>query len=162
MLPLSANKSNQGFTLLETATIVVVVGILAAISAPSLLGWYNRTKVDSALNEVRGALQQAQREAMRKGKVCQVELIEATASEQAKVNNCIFSRTLSKGVQIDPSNGSTISFGFRGNTNNNNTIRVYFSDNPVPEQKCLAVSMPLGIMRTGTYKANGDPKCQKQ
>ncbi|PSO79590.1 MAG: hypothetical protein BRC41_18775 [Cyanobacteria bacterium QH_9_48_43] len=65
MLPLSVNKSNQGFTLLETATVVVVIGILAAISAPSLLGWYNRTKVDSALNEVRGALQQAQREAMR-------------------------------------------------------------------------------------------------
>ncbi|PSO93706.1 MAG: hypothetical protein BRC46_05895 [Cyanobacteria bacterium QS_6_48_18] len=44
MLPLSVNKSNQGFTLLETATVVVVIGILAAISAPSLLGWYNRTK----------------------------------------------------------------------------------------------------------------------
>ncbi|PSO54313.1 MAG: hypothetical protein BRC35_14370, partial [Cyanobacteria bacterium QH_10_48_56] len=32
MLPSRAHKSNQGFTLLETAPVVVVIGILAAIS----------------------------------------------------------------------------------------------------------------------------------
>jgi len=63
-----ASAQNAGFTLIELIVATVIIGILAAISAPSMLAWYNNTKVDDALTQARGTLKQAQRKAIQKSK----------------------------------------------------------------------------------------------
>jgi len=135
----------KGFTLLEIMVVLFIVGILAAISGPSLLGWYRRTQLNNAVTEVRGALQQAQREAIRLSKQCEVTI--NTGNSPVTVQSCVSTRTLPDTVTVGVSSGSTINFGFRGNTNNNNTLS--FSSEAVSQDKCLVISMPLGIIREG-------------
>lgn len=151
------NKKQQGFTLFEIIVVLFLIGILSAISAPNFLGWYRRSQLDYSLSEVRGALRQAQREAIRRSAICQVT-INAEASP-VTVTSCVSTRTLPEAVTVGFSGGSTITFGFRGNTNNNNTI--HFSSEAVTQQKCLAISMPLGIIREGIYDSSASPRCQK-
>ena len=50
---LIVRRNSQGFTLIETLIIVVIIGILSAIAAPSFLGMLNRNKVNNALTQVR-------------------------------------------------------------------------------------------------------------
>lgn len=162
MKHLHAIKAQQekGFTLLEITIVLFIAGILAAISAPSLLGLYRRNQLDNAVNEVRGALQLAQREAIRESDTCPVTFNNTadTNTDPVEIDSCISTTKLPKPVDIDLSSGSTITFGFRGNTNNNNTIS--FSSEAVSQKKCLAISMPLGIIREGIYDSSAS-ECQK-
>ncbi len=74
MLPCNARKNSQGFTMIEIIIILLIIGILSAIAAPSFLAMHNRAKLNDAVTKVRGALQEAQREAIRKSKSCFVTL----------------------------------------------------------------------------------------
>ncbi|AKG24761.1 hypothetical protein IJ00_20450 [Calothrix sp. 336/3] len=63
------NKTNQqddGFTLIEVLVVILMVGVLSAIAAPSWLGFVNRQRVSKANDAVLGALQAAQTEAKKK------------------------------------------------------------------------------------------------
>lgn len=151
MLLSNARSNNQGFTLIETLTVIIIIGILSAIAAPGLLGMLNRNKVNSALDEVQGALREAQREAMRKSQSCTLTL----DSTNSKVTgSCLVtgSRTLPSGVALKTNlTSSTVTFSFRGNTNSSGTIVLYKSDDSNQQKKCLFVFNGLGIMRTGNY-----------
>lgn len=74
----NVRPNNQGFTIIEILIILLTVGILSAISAPSFLGLLNRSKVNNAVAQVQGALQEAQREAIRKSKICTVYVPDKT------------------------------------------------------------------------------------
>ena len=76
-------KSNKGFTLIEMLTAVIIVGILAAIAAPNLLGMLNQTRVKEGLGQVEGAIREAQKLAMRRGKTCIVRFT-STGSGSSK------------------------------------------------------------------------------
>lgn len=56
-------NSNSGFTLLEVLVVIVMVGILSAIAAPSWLSFVARQKLNKANDSVLAALQEAQRKA---------------------------------------------------------------------------------------------------
>jgi len=155
MLLFNARKSSQGFTLIEMLVIVAVIGILAAIAAPSFLGLLNQKKVDDALAQVQGALQEAQREAIRKSKSCEVTV--PNTNNPTLTSPCFVtgSRTL-KGITIRrPNSISSITFNLKGGTNNGGTIVFALSNNTATKQKCLVISPGIGLMRTGNY-ANSD------
>lgn len=63
-----------GFTLLEKMVIVVIIGIAAAVSTPSILAAMNRAKVKQTMAKVRVALNETQREAIKGNKLCTLTL----------------------------------------------------------------------------------------
>jgi len=152
MLLFSARKSIQGFTLIEMLIIIAVIGILAAISAPSFLAWLNKKQVDDALVTLQGALQEAQREAIRKSNSCEVEL-DTTDNEVTSADGCLVTgdRTFKSDVRMVP-NETSFEFSYRGTITLSDAGTVVFlnEDNP-SYKKCLVISSPLGIVRTGNY-----------
>jgi len=177
MLPSSAYRSNQGFTLIESLIVVAVIGILAAIAAPSFLNSLNNSRVKDALSATEGALKEAQREAIKKSKSCVVYIFDGsdaalTNSEDLNGNNaldagedlngngvldkngCLVTgnRKLADVSLSRPSTISTITFNFKGRTNLvDNAGTMVFSTSDSLQQKCLVISQGLGIIRTGTY-----------
>lgn len=153
MLLLNARKTNEGFTLIEILVILVIIGILAAISVPSFLGLLNRNKVNNALAQVRGALQETQREAIRKSKSCSVTL-DTTSTLNKVTGTCLVTgnRNLN-GINIR-SNVSPITFNFRGGTGSRGTIVVASTDGSVAKQKCLVIAPGIGLIRYGNYADN--------
>lgn len=151
MKPLSAHisRSTQGFTLIETTIIIFIVGVLGAIAAPSFISWQGKNKVNNALQELRGALQASQRQAMRKSKNCIVYVPDGNQI----TGTCLPNGTiiLPKGVGIASSTltPKQVQFSFKGNTADGGTIVVSATDSSTSYQRCLVVSPGIGLMRTG-------------
>ncbi len=173
MLPYNVHRKVRGFTLTEMLATMIIAGVLFAVATPSFLGWFNNSKVKSGLEQLQGALTEAQRQAMRKGKICSVTIetkkidgesrdvitfYKPESKPPYKYSGCLLSdRILPKGVILKPKLNTTspprIEFSLKGNTRNGGTIVVSMSDDS-GEKRCLVISPGLGIMRTGIY--NGD------
>jgi type IV pilus assembly protein PilA len=53
------NKADEGFTLIELLVVVIIIGVLAAIALPSLLGQVSKAKQSEARQNI-GAINRAQ------------------------------------------------------------------------------------------------------
>jgi prepilin-type N-terminal cleavage/methylation domain-containing protein len=181
MLKRSISQSNQGFTLIETLIAISIVGIIAAIAAPSFSAWYNKTKISNTLTQVEGALKEAQSVALRRNRKCIVRVTEqkVTAIKVDPVTNvetadlaCLplgernFSQADNQNKNLflkgtGGSTGTTISFSPRGSTPYTQTteaIVVYQSDNSSGgAMQCIVVSAGIGIIRTGNYTDTAPP-----
>lgn len=158
----------KGFNLLEITIVLFIVGILAAISAPNLLGWYNRNKLNNAVMEIKGGLQQAQRQAMRQSIDCSVtfdaaEDIMKDGDTSGANKGCLLSkRDLDNAIDMTLKDGSTekdISFDLRGNINFTDNTTILITTDSVPSTECIVISGPLGIIRTGNFQSGS---CNKK
>lgn len=178
MLLYNVRQNNHGFTIIETLTILIIIGILSAIAAPSFLSLFNRNKVSGAIEQLQSSLQEAQREAIRRNKACTVYLPDATQAQL--ISDCfITSDGTSTGILGVPnglaikkmdkmsiisnfsSNPKKITFSFKGNTivdlpvNVDYAIIVLFSSDTFTQKKtCLVTSNGIGIMRNGKYNGS--------
>lgn len=164
------NRNSQGFTIVETLTVVIIVGILSALAVPSFLAMFNTNKINDALNQVRGALQEAQREAIRNSRSSCVVTLNTVSKKITSPCLLTGDRTLPDGVEMANNIVGTITFSIRGNvmfnvnTSGSSTdtttgkIILYQPGGSNLDMKCVAISSGIGIIRTGVYSgptANG-------
>jgi Tfp pilus assembly protein FimT len=101
----------QGFTLMETLIIVVVVGIVATLAIPSLAGMMESVRLTQSVTELRIALQDSQRYAIRTSKACDISLVIPGDGQQGTEISgpCLSSsQKLPDGVKISTNLVSTL------------------------------------------------------
>lgn len=65
-------RSNKAFTLIELLAVIVIIGLLLALTMPSMISAINATRLGQAAQEVYGVLAQAQQLASSKGRSVEV------------------------------------------------------------------------------------------
>ena len=114
MLLYNAHKQNKGFTLIEIITVVIIIGVIAAISAPNLLGLLNRNRVNEAMRDIEGGLREASKQAIRNGTQCTVNIGANGISNPAGGNGCLLSNRVLNNLVTLNSNRTTIVFSGKG------------------------------------------------
>lgn len=153
-------RNQQGFTLIETAIIALVIGIIGAVSLPSFLSLLNARRVDQGLSNLDSALKQIQLEAVRQSRDCTITIPSGSNPVIASTTNClrIGSQTLT-GINLASSAATsplTITFDFKGRPSNTTEQTVVLSlANGEGTKKCLVIAPGIGISRTGTYSGTG-------
>ena len=156
MLPWRVRKFNSGFTLIEMLATIIIIGIIAAIAAPNFLGLLNRNRVNEAARQVEGALREAQRQALRRGKQCSININETTKIiSNPTTNGCLLnSRNLNNLIKLDSSR-TTITFSGKGNItidgSNPTPVLVVSMPNGTDLQRCVVLDNILASLRTGEY-----------
>jgi len=159
---LKKNKTESGFNLIEMLVVTAIVGIMAAISAPNLLGSQRDNQAKEVFSKIRGALIEAQTNANRKSSSCTVTI--TTSSISGTPAGCVLEPTTfdSSVVSVTSTGGLSIAYDFQGDTGNAQTIQVAPKDgsgNPILEKsRCIVISSNLGMIRTGFYKDMPSPQ----
>jgi prepilin-type N-terminal cleavage/methylation domain-containing protein len=174
-------STDQGFTLIEILVGIIIIGIGAALATPSFLGLVERNRIKDAQVKLKGALQEVQREAIKQGRNCRLFLpVADTPDTEGKItiadNNgdataddgegCLVTGPrVMDGVLMSyktttntPANSFV--FNFKGETNNNGVsgemLFVIYTKKGgqlnAYDQKCIVVSSPLGLIKTGNYE----------
>lgn len=63
---LNTRHSQRGVTMIELMVVVIIVGILAAVGAPSLSSWVQNTKIRTTAEAIQNGLQLARAEAVHR------------------------------------------------------------------------------------------------
>lgn len=149
-------ESDRGFTLVEMLVVLIIVGVISAVASPNLLGLLNRYRVRQAKQTLVGAIKEAQRQAMRQGKVCRVSINSNSNTITGTPPDCLLSRRkIDDNITIRsniPGAIPNISFSFRGSTTKMGTIVLSSANTQL--QECFVISLGTGIARTGTYTGN--------
>ena len=160
MLLSHVRNTNSGFTLIEASVVAALVGTLAVVGVPSFLQMFQRFQTNSAFDQVRGAVKEAQLQAIRTSRTCTLTINETNrriTTATTADNGCLLNT-----VQLPDSTSirtaaadRTVRFNFQGNTNTTQTIVVY--NNSTNYNKCLVISNGIGMMRWGNYTGNPNP-----
>lgn len=171
-------KVNQGFTLIEMMVTVIIIGVIASIAAPNFLGLLNQSRVKDGLAQVEGAIKEAQRQAIRRGKTCKIKFVNETIDGKSRetinvvestdtgetvaagfYNGCLLEkRILPVDVSLNLDGIEKITFSVKGNTQSDSEGIIQISHPQTTTVKCLQISGLLGNMITGDYDST-DSKC---
>lgn len=86
--PLKAIRTQQtaGFSLIEVLVVIVMVGILAAIAAPSWIRYLNNQRVDAVQSDLLQAIRSAQQDAIQERTTLQVRISEVIPNPPSASN----------------------------------------------------------------------------
>jgi prepilin-type N-terminal cleavage/methylation domain-containing protein len=178
MVSLIMHRKDRGFTLIEALVTLLVIGVMAAIVAPSFFGWLTAKNTEDALSRLEGALKEAQSTAVKKNRSCTV-MVGTTEIKAVKIDaatgaisddfTCLptGSRTVhssAKNIAFLGTAGSTgtpITFSLKGSTPVTQTTEAILvrrtdttSDSKI---KCLVISSGVGLVRAGNYSDSTIP-----
>ena len=167
MLHCDVRKQDLGFTLIEMLVTAIIVSVVAAIAAPNFFSMYSKYQVEEGMRQIEGAIKEAQRQAMRNSKTCQIRVGDLTVDTDGTAANsgCLLSdRSLESSLNsrfIDeatstPTNitGATtvaITFSNKGNTNAASQGTFIISHDGTDTKKCVQIEGLFGNIITGDY-----------
>ena len=147
------DRTQLGFTLIETISVLFILGIVASVAVPSFFAFLSRYHVNGALEQLLGAIRETQQQAIRKGRRCRIDINTSTNNLTGNPSGCLLSsRNINGNIIIRtnlPGANPNIVFSSKGTTTRMGTI--VLSSNGSQKQKCFVISLGLGIMRTGNY-----------
>ena len=157
----SGSYSDNGFTLLESLIVIVIIGILSAIAVPSWLSFLETRRLEAAQTQIYIGLRQAQSQAIKKKVDWQFSIRYknqrvqwATHPSKSNPEHADWQRLdsgiiLSPETTLHPSNGiRKMEFDFRGNVRKPPLGRVTLaSENGINAKRCVYISTILGAMR---------------
>lgn len=73
--------------MIETIIVIAMIGILTAIAAPNFSALFDSIKLDQTVTELRSALSEAQRQAIRDGQACITSVMVQNIADSGKVLN---------------------------------------------------------------------------
>jgi type IV fimbrial biogenesis protein FimT len=73
---------NSGFTIMELMTTIAIIAVLAAIAIPNMIGWRSGTKLQGAVENLRGDLQWAKLKAVQENEFVTVLFLAGGTSYQ--------------------------------------------------------------------------------
>jgi prepilin-type N-terminal cleavage/methylation domain-containing protein len=147
--------NDRGYTLSELMITLVIVGVIAAIASPSFMGLLSRYRLQEALQQLLGAINETQRLAMVRGKSCRININPSTNNIRANTAECLLSdRQINSAIRIRSNFPGTtnITFSYRGSTTRMGTI--VLSSDHTDSQKCFVIALGTGIKRIGNYNGS--------
>lgn len=158
--------SKEGFTLLEVLVVIVIVGILSAIAAPSWLAFLNRQRTNAVRSDLYSTLQQAQRDAEQLRATRTVAIVPAATAGgvpmisyngvNQKLGGEIPRNTVTLSGSANGVASTTISFDYRGTPQPGGTsLPFVFSvtSSSVQGTRCVIVASLLGSLKTAENAA---------
>jgi prepilin-type N-terminal cleavage/methylation domain-containing protein len=164
--------TNTGFTLIEILIVVVLIGILSAIAAPSWLGFVNIQRLNTAQGQIYRAMREAQSNAKRDKIIWQVSFQEINLVPHLAIHRRDSTPTvahwqsLGDQIRIDQSETTLydsngiwrVQFNDRGNTNGQMGKITLKTQHNSKLKRCVIISTLIGAMRTATEQ----PKAKNQ
>jgi type II secretory pathway pseudopilin PulG len=162
----SPSQREGGFTIMELLIIIIIVGVLAAIAAPSWLTFINRQRINAVRGEVYQTLQTAQSDA-KKNKLSRTVTFRTFSNSkndvpQVSINGgppqLLGNGQIKKGqiTAFKTSSPLPITFDYQGNVDEQNgksakTPYIVTLSGP-GGKRCVIVQTLLGGMRTANEK----------
>lgn len=157
MIKLFLKSPNNGWTLIGLAVVAIIAGILAATAGPQMMGMQKRSQISQAQSLIKGAIQEVQQNAVRRGSTCTATIANNTVT--ASPIGCLSSVPKMPGdITFTTANfantPATIVFSFKGNAVISTTAdpaTIIIQSPGTGSKKCLIISSGLGLIRAGDY-----------